>query len=629
MLGIRTFDPRSGGNMAYKALTHPLAAEKLAILSRSLHDAGPVAIYDPHDMVETVMALLPAPITVAGVYTHDSLKVGQSRAGMALRPVVDMAQGGVKTVWALDFNHAVMESRLSRLLPEGGALHTLEAVRLPRHMLSVGHDYLDRLNFATNLAFFRDTAALSTRLVTANYWARYGARAVRLWLRLFDHDGQVLKTWDYDVPGDGQAIIIDSADIRSRFGLPEFTGQLFIHAQGIAGHDVVKYALETRGDGTNASLSVTHDANAWPANRYANLPAPAEGEDVVLWVQNSHALPIPSGSMTLNRMGQDTHIPILSELAPYQTMAVHMRDVFPGLSWPEQIEFRAGGHVVRSRYEITQHNRTRIAHLNVQRADLQPDPGIARLDPRFFGRGYLLPFPVPDPVRYRTLLLPSPMAESLTSLPVRVDCFDAEGTAGPSRFMGCLPRDHAVALDVSALATGSGHGELLYDFRDGGQADGWLHALIRYEDRQTGHASETSFGSHIFNTVMTYKGEPQSYVGSPPGLSTRLFLTAAGCEPFSFCRLIYPVSATWRAYSDTSLYLHAADGTVIAHEKIAIPMSGSREIWPHRVFGLSTLVRAGEGAYVIIRDTTCRLFGYHGRMAQGEGRFSIDHMFGF
>jgi hypothetical protein len=31
---------------------------------------------------------------------------------------------------------------------------------------------------------------------------------------------------------------------------------------------------------------------------------------------------------------------------------------------------------------------------------------------------------------------------------------------------------------------------------------------------------------------------------------------------------------------------------------------------------------------MLIRDTTCRLFGYHGLMAEG-GRFSLDHMFGF
>jgi hypothetical protein len=37
---------------------------------------------------------------------------------------------------------------------------------------------------------------------------------------------------------------------------------------------------------------------------------------------------------------------------------------------------------------------------------------------------------------------------------------------------------------------------------------------------------------------------------------------------------------------------------------------------------------AGAGVYVIIRDTTCRLFGYHG-LISGEAAFSLDHMFGF
>jgi hypothetical protein len=31
---------------------------------------------------------------------------------------------------------------------------------------------------------------------------------------------------------------------------------------------------------------------------------------------------------------------------------------------------------------------------------------------------------------------------------------------------------------------------------------------------------------------------------------------------------------------------------------------------------------------VMIRDVTCRLFGYHGLVNQ-EGAFSLDHMFGF
>lgn len=38
--------------------------------------------------------------------------------------------------------------------------------------------------------------------------------------------------------------------------------------------------------------------------------------------------------------------------------------------------------------------------------------------------------------------------------------------------------------------------------------------------------------------------------------------------------------------------------------------------------------RAGPRGHVLIRDTTCRLFGYHGLMDDAGG-FSLDHMFGF
>ena len=55
-------------------------------------------------------------------------------------------------------------------------------------------------------------------------------------------------------------------------------------------------------------------------------------------------------------------------------------------------------------------------------------------------------------------------------------------------------------MDCADFPIDSGHAELVYDFRDGGGADGWLHALFRYEDRQSGHAAESSFGAHIFNT---------------------------------------------------------------------------------------------------------------------------------
>jgi hypothetical protein len=51
-------------------------------------------------------------------------------------------------------------------------------------------------------------------------------------------------------------------------------------------------------------------------------------------------------------------------------------------------------------------------------------------------------------------------------------------------------------------------------------------------------------------------------------------------------------------------------------------------IFPDDVFSAAALKQAGAHGYVLVRDTTCRLFGYHGLMDDAGG-FSLDHMFGF
>ncbi len=437
----------------------------------------------------------------------------------------------------------------------------------------------------------------------------------------------MLATWEEGVPAGAGGIAIDSREIRSRFDLPPFTGQVFVHAIGVAGHDVVKYALDTYASDNGASLSCTHDANAWPSDRYAGLPAPDAGEQVVLWVQNSHATSIPSGTVALDRMGAERPATLDREIGPFASVALDVSTLLPGLRWPAQIEVRAGRHMVRPRYEVTRGERTRIAHVNVERADLKPDPGIPGL-PRELGRGYLLPFPVLDRQRFRTVVQPTPMAESQSTLPLRLDVFAPDGEKLAESFLGCLARDHAVAVDLDALpGDGAGHAELAYDFRAGGEADGWMHALVRFEDRRSGHVAETSFGAHVFNTIMTYKDEPQSYSGPPPGLSTRLFLRLGDARRRSFAVLIYPASARWHPVSSTALLLHDGEGRLVAEERIAVACSGSATVWPHEVFAADLLDRAGPRGYVLIRDATCRLFGYHGLM--DGGRFSLDHMFGF
>jgi len=622
MLQIQTFDQRAGGNVLYKALAHPLAAEKIARLYARLREAAPVALYDPDGIAEPLLALYPDLPHLAGLFVHDVQQVGRVRAdrtALTAQPLTALPGSGAHTVLVAAFDAGRIAARIKPLLPPGATTLTLDEVRLPPELLTNHTRFLDRLNFATNFVFFRDEDGLSTRLVSANYWAGYGAGPMRLWLRLYAGDGTVLATWEQKLPAGPGGFAIDSREVRARFDLPEFTGQLLVHAIG---------ASHSGASGNGASLSCTHDANAWPSDRYAGLPAPRDDERVVLWLQNSHATPIPPGAVALDRMGAERPVALPQPVAPFATLALDVSTLLPDLRWPAQIELRAGRHVVRPRYEVTRAGRTRIAHVNVERADLQPDPGIPTLSSDL-GRGYLLPFPMLPRDRFRSIVQPTPMAESQADLPLRLDVFDEAGQKVAERFLGRLARDHDLALDLAEVTdVACGHAELVYDFRDGGGADGWLHALFRYEDRTSGHVAESSFGAHIFNTLMTYRDEPQSYHGGPPGLSTTLFLQLGDAARRSFAVLIYPASAPFHQNSSTTLLLRDTEGNQIAETHIEIACSGSTMIWPDKVFGAETLAQAGPHGYVLVRDPTCRLFGYHGLM-DDRGGFSLDHMFGF
>ena len=324
MLRIRTFDNQRGGNVIYKALAHPLAAEAMQQLHARLTAAGPVVVFDPDDIVEGLFDLHPYAPGVSGIYAQNVETVGAGRMGQPVRALNDLGASGARSVLVAAFDAERIVPRVSRLAPPGATVLSLDEARLPQAMLTNPRRYLDPLNFATNFSFFREEAGLSTRLVTGNYWSGYGAQAVRLWLRLYDRAGRVLTTWEEPVVRGPGGIRIDSAEVRARFNLPEFTGQLFVHAIGVAGHDVVKYALDSFGSGNDASLSCTHDANAWPADRYAGLPAPAKGERVILWVQNSHAAPIPPDGITLDRMGAEQPVKMKAAIPGFASAALSM-----------------------------------------------------------------------------------------------------------------------------------------------------------------------------------------------------------------------------------------------------------------------------------------------------------------
>jgi hypothetical protein len=80
--------------------------------------------------------------------------------------------------------------------------------------------------------------------------------------------------------------------------------------------------------------------------------------------------------------------------------------------------------------------------------------------------------------------------------------------------------------------------------------------------------------------------------------------------------------------SSTTLELYSSAGDLLETQSLEIPCSGSAGVFPSEVFRADNLGMAGEIGYMLVRDTTCRLFGFHGEQNQ-SGSFSFDHMFGF
>ena len=98
MLAIETFDQRAGGNVIYKALAHPLAAEGVALLYAELEKADPVALYDPDRLAGPLLAMYPRPPGLASLFVHDVTAVGGELAGLAAQPLTALSRSGARTV---------------------------------------------------------------------------------------------------------------------------------------------------------------------------------------------------------------------------------------------------------------------------------------------------------------------------------------------------------------------------------------------------------------------------------------------------------------------------------------------------------------------------------------------------
>src|SRR5690606_19334674 len=118
---------------------------------------GPVAVYDPLGYARAFAEIYDlSGIDVAAVFVQDLEDLGRDILGRQAQPVTDLPGAGVKTVFVTAFDAGRLVAHVQHLLPKGAEVVSLDALRLPDAMLTNRRNYLDSLNFATNLVLFRD-----------------------------------------------------------------------------------------------------------------------------------------------------------------------------------------------------------------------------------------------------------------------------------------------------------------------------------------------------------------------------------------------------------------------------------------------------------------------------------------
>lgn len=622
--------PLHSQNAFFKACTHPLAINAIKKLVQELESYSSIAFYDPFNNLPAFSSLHNLEkINVSNIYVQQIPDINKVILDCSTKPIDEINSEKAQALVIFAFDAQLQITNIKHLLPENCKIITLDRIKIPGTYLTKPENYLNQLNFATNFGFLRDENGLHTRITLANYWGSYGAKDAQMCFFLFDKNGKQIAKWQESLGAPGQQLTIDSRDIKARFKLEDFTGSLFMHGIKIIGHDIVKYVCDVF-DSTGKIHSVTHDSNSWPADFYAGIAAPQEDEKVILWVQNCHPIPIEPGNVGVRLMGREDAVYLDEQIPPFGTYAWDLGAALPA-EFPAQYEVIANKYFTRPRFEVVQKNGYRyITHANVERVDLLPDTNLPTAS-KYLGKGYILPFPIMPTDKFDTIIIPTPMSTTQNTLNLHFYVYDEAGKLVATKTLPPLSRNKSIAINAATLLDGvdfsGGHVELAYDPEHLENADSWLHAMVRYVKKDTGQAAETSFGAHIYNTPVVYKNEPQAYKGNPPGLRTTLVLRTYGGAD-TFCNLIYPCSKEWLPESSTDLILHNEKGVETCRKQVKIPLNGSL-LWSYKeIFDANERSIAGKKSYIVVKDTTCRLFGFHGQV-NDSGVFSLDHMFGF
>ena len=153
-LRIETFRNDSGGNALYKALSHPLAAERIQTLLAKLKSCGPFAVYDPDGIAEAFALFHPLPAPAQ--YLVQNLEhLGRRFQGIEAWPVTAIETADAATLFVTSFDTEKKLAQIRHLLAARMEIFSLDPAKLPAELLTVPARYLSPLNFATNFAFSR------------------------------------------------------------------------------------------------------------------------------------------------------------------------------------------------------------------------------------------------------------------------------------------------------------------------------------------------------------------------------------------------------------------------------------------------------------------------------------------
>ena len=321
----------------------------------------------------------------------------------------------------------------------------------------------------------------------------------------------------------------------------------------------------------------------------------------MLWVQNSHPAPIPPGAIGAQADGRRRASPRSTEpIAPFASRAVDVAELLPGLAWPRRSSCTPAS-ISCARATRSSSTAAAASPMSMSSAAISSPTQSCRARRDCSARAICCrrrscraASGTPCCCRRRWRPVADASCRSPRSSTIR------DGSEIARHRFGRLPRDTrprststAHRHDGSAAATAMSSWSTISP--TAARPTAGCTRSSATASAPSGHAAETSFGAHVFNTILTYRDEPQSYSGRPPGLSTRLFLRLGDERLRHACHLIYPgLDAVARRTAPPTSSCTTAAGCEVARAALAIPCSGSRLWRYHELFDAATRARAGR-----------------------------------